>query len=395
MGRLRQAREKKNEGVNEINKQCRNLDVLAEDAQRVADVARNASVIINDLDLQFKKATKLNDLDIKFLLLATALQCLRQYVIGSITQRVDDKTAAKKTAGHNVEHSDRHHQLYNPSLNEILTNPVPFDTTFGSKDFGLGIGGGFNHRASTLGHDPILGWIFGTMNIATSTITIAPGLQSFHVQTGFKIDGRTQDKITKHADTWKVLSYSKDKLLNEGIHGKEIIGASIMKEAIHLKSDMYSTASLPLPIVSAISVETARNLANYGLDMGNVIKVGSQAGFAMLINSLISMIHGLYYDESQYSSWNLYSVKTRRLIMYSNVIATSSNVVAVGIAGLCGCATGNIELIRKSLNYLDIGGIVVAITQLFKNRKFIEEVKREFLEKEFYNIVMGNLELED
>lgn len=81
--------------------------------------------------------------------------------------------------------------------------------------------------------------------------------------------------------------------------------------------------------------------------------------------------------------------------MYSNVIATSSNVVAVGIAGLCGCATGNIELIRKSLNYLDIGGIVVAITQLFKNRKFIEEVKREFLEKEFYNIVMGNLELED
>ena len=81
--------------------------------------------------------------------------------------------------------------------------------------------------------------------------------------------------------------------------------------------------------------------------------------------------------------------------MYSNVIATSSNIVAVAIGGLCGCMTGNMEVIRKSLNYLDVGGIIVAITQLFKDRKFIEKVKREFLEKEFHNIVMGNLELED
>lgn len=43
---------------------------------------------------------------------------------------------------------------------------------FGSKDFDLGIGSGFTHRAKTLGHDHILGWIFGTMNIATSTITV-------------------------------------------------------------------------------------------------------------------------------------------------------------------------------------------------------------------------------
>ena len=44
------------------------------------------------------------------------------------------------------------------------------------------------------------------------------------------------------------------------MEGKEKIGVSLMKEAIHLKSDMYSTASLPLPIISTISVESARNL---------------------------------------------------------------------------------------------------------------------------------------
>lgn len=395
MGRLDRARQKKDEGRNTINKQCRNLADMEKDARRVANTARNASIIIEDLDKQFKKATELNDFDIKFVFMATAIQCVRQYVIGTMTQRTDDKTAAKKTPGHIVEHSSRSHQLYKPSLDEILTNPVPFDTTFGSKEFSLGIGGGFNHRASTLGHDPLLGWIFGTMNIATSTITIAPGLQSFHVQTGYKIDGRMQDKITKHADIWKIVHHSKEKLLHEGKIGKEIIGVSIMKEAMHLNSDLYSTASLPIPIVSAISVDAARNLASYGLDMGNVLKVGVQGEVAILINSLISMLHGLYYDEREYSSWNIYSVKTRKIIMYSNMIASTSNVVAVGIGSLCGCVSGDIKFIKKSLNYLDIGGIIVAIKQLFEDKRFIENVKREFLEKEFYRIVMGNLELEE
>ena len=44
------------------------------------------------------------------------------------------------------------------------------------------------------------------------------------------------------------------------MEGKEKIGVSLMKEAIHLKSDMYSTASLPLPIISTISVESHENL---------------------------------------------------------------------------------------------------------------------------------------
>ena len=101
--------------------------------------------------------------------------------MGQLHQRGDDKTAAKNTKGHNVEHSNRVHRLYNPSINEIITNPVPFDAIYGGKDYGLGIGGGFTHRAKTIGHDPLLGWIFGTMNIATSTVTVSDGLQSFHV----------------------------------------------------------------------------------------------------------------------------------------------------------------------------------------------------------------------
>ena len=38
---------------------------------------------------------------------------------------------------------------------------------------GFDDGGRGNHRVHTLGHDPILGWIFGTGNIMTCTITLS------------------------------------------------------------------------------------------------------------------------------------------------------------------------------------------------------------------------------
>lgn len=382
-------RKEKDKSIFDIKKETANISNLSVEATRVAEVSKNVSIIIKDLDKQFEQATKLNGIDITFLLFATALQCVRQYIIGTITQRTDDKTAAKNTKGDHKEHSDRMHQLYNPRLEEIVTNPVPYDTNFGSKAMGAGVGGGFTHRAKTLGHDPILGWIFGTMNIATSTMTVSTGLQSYHITTGQTIRGDNRDLIAMNADTFKVFSYSQDKLLNQAENGKIIMGASLIKEAIHLKSDIYSTASLPLPFVSAISVDLARDLANYGIDMGNIIKVGAQASFAVLINILIAMIHGLYYDKNEYSSWNMYSVKTRRILSYSNTIASVSNVIAVAVAAGIGAATDNAAMTKKSLNYLDVGGIMVTVYRLVNDSNFIKQVKQEFLTQEFYNIVMG------
>lgn len=364
------------------------LNRIAIDAQHTALYAKYSDTLIDRIDATFESATKLNKLDISFLLLATALQCVRQYVIGTITQRVGDKEAASKTPFHNNEHSDRRHRLYNPSVEEITTNPVPFDAIYGSKDFGLNIGGGFHHRARTLGHDPLLGWVFGTANIATSTIT-NNAFNSYHVLTGLTAAGTTRDKISKNANTVKVLNSCKNKLLHEGVEGKTKIGVSVMKEAIHLRSDIYTKKSLPLPVVSAVSVDAAKSLADFGLDMGNVVKVGSQAGYAVLINALIGMIHGLFYDEIQYSSRDVYAVKTRKILSYSNMIASASNVIAVAIASIVGVATGNPGLVAKSVNYLDIGGIMVTIYRIITDRNFICAVKKEFLEQQWFDIVAG------
>ena len=146
-------------------------------------------------------------------------------------------------------------------------------------------------------------------------------------------------------------------------------------------------AGLNLPVISTVSVDFARTLADYGIDMGNINKAVTQAGFAALINSMIGMIHGLYYDPSVHGNWSLYSVKTRKILTYSNLIATSSNVIAVAIASAVGAYNGNVEMISKAVNYLDIGGIMITIYRLINDNKFICNVKKEFLKNQWYDIV--------
>ena len=243
--------------------------------------------------------------------------------------------------------------------------------------------------AKTLGHDPLLGWIFGTANITTSTLTTWQ-FQSYHIKTGYTASSQARDKISNNADTLKVLDYTKNRLLNEGIEGKTAVGCALIKEAIHLKSDMYTFAGLPLPAISTVSPDLAKKLADYGLDMGNLLTVSKQASYAILINSLTSMIHGLFYNETKDQSWDLYKVRTHKILLYSNVIASASNVLIVAIGASVGLLTENPALIKKSLRKLDVGGILVTIYRLITDCNFIKKVKQEFISNEWHNIVMGD-----
>lgn len=384
--RFENLREKNYKLSKNIKSSLNKLEDMEKKAYRTADFAANVSIHLNDLEAQFKSVTKLSKQDYTFLFVAVALQCVRQYFLTDFKERLDDKTAAKNTKGHTEEHSHRSHRLYHPSIDEIRKNPVPFDSIYGSAKYGLGIGGGYNHRAKTLGHDPLLGWIFGTMNILTSTVTTNE-FDSYHVRTGY-VNGRARDEINKHANMSMILKYSYNRAINEGREGKTAVAAAIRREAVHLKSDIGTTAGIPLPVVSTVSIEASRKLASYGFDAINVLTVSKQAALSTFINFLIAMFHGLMYDESVEFSQKLYEVRTRKILMYSNTIASMSNVIAVALGSVIGNLTGQVEIAKKSLNYLDIGGFIVTIYRIATDKKFIGEIEREFLEHEWYNLVM-------
>lgn len=349
-------------------------------------------------DIEFNEITALNNVDRAFLWFAVAIQCCRQYLLTSFKPRIDDQKSAKQIkaefskpeldengnpkniadlvnqVGSADEKSDRQHWWYNPSLEEIINNPVPYDTIKGVKDVDSDIAQHGGHRYTTLGHDPVLGWVFGTANIATSTVTDYQ-LNSYHVKTGiaYQRAGKDiiMDKLTHKADTDLVLEKTYNKLFHEGEEGQIKIAASLIKQAIHLKSDVNTSHGLPLPGVSStISPKAAAKLAKYGFDMENIVTIGKQFALSRLINFLVSMIHRLTFD-AENENEKLFTVRTKKIINYSNLISGSSNVLAVAMGVIFGKP--------GSLRFLDVGGIGNSIITYFSNKAFIRQVKIDFI----------------
>ncbi len=382
---LEELQEKRRQLNRETDIIFENTQKIIDESNRVADVAKNAEQILEDIDKKFESCTGLKKLDVAFLFVAVALQIVRQYTLTQFPERLDDQAAAKAVKKpEELSHEgayERVHRYYNPSLDEIKRSHVPFDANIGANG-ALAGGKQMGHRVTALGHDPILGLVIGTANIATSTLTTNPKdnkkkWESYHICT----NENHRDYFKNRANTGLVFSKTKDKLLNEGQEGKEKIEWSLKKEIVHLKTDLNTKNSLPLPVISVMNANLAADLAKRGLDMSNVVAVGKQAGFAILINTLIAMIHGLFYDESVDGNRSLYEVRTRKILSYSNFIASASNLIYVG--GSVG--VGNKDALRS----LDVGGLIVTVYRIATDVSFMRKLKKEFLEQEFFAQIRG------
>ena len=129
-----------------------NFRKIADEAGRISQTAKDANIIIYDIDRQFEKATKFSKIDIGFLFLAVALQVFRQYLITNFKERLphdkaaeeakifEKKVLGKETKLERLDRMDSTHSWYRPSLQEVIFNPVPFDQTAGLE----GLGGAFD-----------------------------------------------------------------------------------------------------------------------------------------------------------------------------------------------------------------------------------------------------------
>lgn len=104
-------------------------------------------------------------------------------------------------------------------------------------------------------------------------------------------------------------------------------------------------------------------------------------GYAILINALVAMIHGFFYEASVDGSRKLFEMRTRRILEYSNVIASSSNLLYVG----ANMAVGNKDALRK----LDVGGLLVTVYRIATDLKFQSELKHEFVKNEYFDMIQG------
>jgi hypothetical protein len=79
---------------------------------------------------------------------------------------------------------------------------------------------------------------------------------------------------------------------------------------------------------------------------------------------------------------------SRKIILYSNAIATGSNVLWVGSNVIAGNIT--------ELKNLDIGGLLVLLKRLSTDMEYIRQIKEEFVLGGFNKMIQGEpLELEE
>lgn len=358
----------------QVDNTLEKLDKRSQEAQRVINIIDATPSILDDLDAEFEQQTALTKTDVAFLMLATALQCVRWVMQENVHER---KYESEKYSPY-----ERKHRLYHPSLEEIVARPVPFDTNKQSAG-ALEGSGSLGHRALP-GHDPIVGLVIGTANIATSTLT-RWDLKSFHIKTGIVNVGHgkqaSMDVISdtqRNADFSKIMYYTKENLISEGKNGKILVLTALMKEIHHLKTDLYTPKSLPLPGVTMLSPQLASNLADWGLDMANVcnvLTVTKQAGYAMMINTFVAMLHGLLCTSDLEIDRKLFEVRTRKILSVSNLLASTSNVIYTAAS--------------RNIKKLDFGGLAVTLYRLLTDQKFIASVKYEYIFGSYRDMILG------
>lgn len=162
---------------------------------------------------------------------------------------------------------------------------------------------------------------------------------------------------------------------------REAVAAALIKQIGHIGTDLFTKAGLQIPGANLVLSSAQTERLTKFIDSGTLVKNVFGAGFAVLINTFISLLHGLFYEEKLGISKELYSVRTKKIILYSNVIASSCNIITT----LLNMQSGNI----LSAKDLDIGGIMVTIYHLIEDPRYIRQIKKEFVLGNFVDIVNG------
>lgn len=355
-------------------------EVVLEDFMSEAEI-QDAFKELDIIEKQFSQKTSIvNKTDLSFLMIATALQVAKSLIFPYVAEKFgygksfdpserlehNDKTIEKAHKEANDKFRDKHIEKHGTGhwIN-ILYQTVPYDITKGSKDLGIDMGGKY-HRMYTLGHDPVLGWIFGTANILTDCITF----NNLHTNRISRIDPITESKKMVITPEVVFLGQMFKECYNDIKADPLNLPAAIFAQAQHLKSDEFTKLGLPVPILSSIDEGFASKLYSENYDAlcfaRDVKIVGASFVVSKLIDMIISLLHGLFRKDNE--DKDLYEVRSRKILLISNSIASTSSIINASIT--------------SNPKNIDIGSLLNTITHLFTDIRFILKIKQEFIESE-------------
>jgi len=286
-------------------------------------------------------------------------------------------------------------RYYHAKVEEIADiTHVPYDVVNGTKKYNLKLSGQ-NHRVKTLGHDPWLGYLFGTCNILTNTMSLGKdnNFRTLHI-------GKNQSGPAPiaEANMGKMFEHS----IKRYKESKATVGLAVIKQGYHIKSDEYSKDGLALPFLQLLlDSEIIQELCKSGIDYAKLDFLGTvakQTLLAEIINYVISIAHRITIICDQNKKENqditkhqllqilkknatLNEVRTRKVILISEVIASSVNAIIIGGVEVAAFVTENEKLATDAVKKIDIGGYISTVLHLFSDTRFISKIKKDFIDK--------------
>ncbi len=341
---------------------------------RLYKIDKIRQIDVENIDKQFKKKTSIvNKMDLAFLAVATTIMVAKGLLYPLISEKCGygERADLSNRMEHNDKRIEKRHRQANDKYRdkklekhekgewiEVLYRTPPYDITVGSKEIGRNMEGKY-HRIHTLGHDPILGWIFGTANIMTDIITYEDFVSYRVTRKPMKITNTRVSLIQMFLECLELMK--KDSMY---------LPAALFAESQHLLSDKYTKLGLPIPILETFSPELAGKLYKENYDQlcleRDIKIIGSSTTISLFFNMVIGLIHGLFYDAQKDGSRDLYEVRTRKILTYSNIMGSTSNIIET--------------IITKKPKSLDIGGLLVTISRICMDVRFIYLLKREYIQ---------------
>lgn len=359
--------------VNEANESIKQ-EIVLEDLL-TTDEINNVLIELDAINAEFSRRTSIfNKVDMSFLAIATALQVTKALLFPYIAKKFGygNSFDASERLAHNDKAIEEAHKKANDKFRDkhlknhksgnwinLLYQTPAYDITVGSGDIGINMEGRY-HRLHTLGHDPILGWVFGTANILTDIITM-------NIYQSYRVVRKPKMKITSERVSILTLFNESYDVIQEDFLN---LPAAIFAQAQHLKSDLYTKQGLPIPLLEIFNENLAGQLYKGQYDtlcLARDIKiVGVSYVVSTIMDMIIGLVHGLFRSKDE--SKELFEIRTRKILLISNSIATSSSIVST--------------YITQNVKNLDIGSLLVTVSHLFNDIRFITKIKSEFIQNE-------------
>ena len=359
-------------------------EVIIEDILSADEISRVYEELDEINEIFSDKTSITNKTDLQFLAIAIALQVVKVLAFPYIAEKFgygesfdpatrklhNDNSIEAEHKRKNNEFRDKYAEKHGKGYwINILYQTPPYDITKGSGNLKINMEGKY-HRLHTLGHDPILGWLFGTANILTDVIT----LNNF---TSYRVKRKPHMYITSETVGIPSLFLESYQMIKEDYLN---LPAAIFAEAQHLKSDVNTKTGLPIPLLTSFNEGLASKLYKNQYDALCFARdtkiVGASYAVSLMIDMVISLVHGMFRKKEE--DTKLYEVRTRKILLISNAIASTSSIIRASIT--------------RNPKKLDIGSLLATAAHLFADIRFMAKVKDEFVHAEIDKKLQTELE---